>query len=218
MRLRGKQFWHRVPGTELVGRAVRSRLRRVLYRLGERMDSGSLLTKITIWVAIACYAAGAAAFAFSRRRRKRDAAARLAWTVACVALLIHVACAFHFHHGWSHKLAYIETARQTGEVVGLYWGGGLFINYAIMTGWVVDVGCWWLGGLDSYRRRPWPLVAAWHGFLIFIIFNATVVFKDGFTRWAGLVVCLGLCLVWWLAARDELTRKAVNHPLVVTED
>src|SRR5215210_3924672 len=110
---------------EPVGRAVRSRLRRVLYRSGERMDSGALLTKVTVWVAVAGYAAGAAAFALSRGRRSWDAAARLAWTVACVALLAHVACAFHVYHGWSHESAYVETARQTGEVVGLDWGGGL---------------------------------------------------------------------------------------------
>jgi len=182
------------------------------------MDSGALLTKVTVWVAVAGYAAGAAAFALSRGRRGWDAAARLAWTVACVALLAHVACAFHVYHGWSHESAYVETARQTGEVVGLDWGGGLFINYAILIGWVADVAWWWLAGLDSYRRRPWPLLAAWHGFLIFIIFNATVVFKNGFTRWAGLGVCLGLCVVGWLAARDSLTRRAAGRPLEAVED
>jgi hypothetical protein len=182
------------------------------------MDSGAFLTKVTVWVAVAGYAAGAAAFALSRGRRGWDAAARLAWTVACVALLAHVACAFHVYHGWSHESAYVETARQTGEVVGLDWGGGLFINYAIIIGWVIDVAWWWLAGLDSYRRRPWPLLAAWHGFLIFIIFNATVVFKDGFTRWAGLGVCLGLCVVGWLAARDSLTRRAAGRQLEAVED
>jgi hypothetical protein len=182
------------------------------------MDSGAILTRVTVWVAVAGYAAGAAAFALSRGRSSRDAAARLAWTVACLGLLVHVACAFHFYHGWSHGAAYVETARQTGEVVGFNWGGGLFINYAIMTGWVVDVAWWWLAGLGSYRRRPWPLSAAWHGFLIFIIFNATVVFKSGLVRWAGLVVCLGLCVVGWLAARDRLTRVAARRPLAATED
>ena len=182
------------------------------------MDSAAILIKLTIWVAVAGYAAGAAAFALSRGRRVWDAAARLAWTAACVALLVHVACAFHFYHGWSHTSAYVETARQTDEVVGFNWGGGLFINYAVMTLWVADVAWWWLGGLGSYRRRPWPLVAAWHGFLIFIIFNATVVFKDGLTRWAGLIVCLGLCLAGWLAVRDGLSRGAADRSLAFTED
>ena len=149
------------------------------------MGSGEFITRITIWVAIGGYVAGAAAFALSRGRSVWARAARLAWTFACAALLVHVACAFHFYHGWSHDSAYQDTARQTAEVFRLNWGGGLYINYALLTGWVLDVACWWLGGLDSYRRRPWPLVAAWHGFLIFIIFNATVVFKTGWARWAG---------------------------------
>jgi hypothetical protein len=182
------------------------------------MDSGAIFTKLTIWVAVAGYAAGAAAFALSRGRRVWDATARLTWTAACAALLVHVASAFHFYHAWSHGSAYVETARQTGEVVGFDWGGGLFINYALMTLWFVDVAWWWLGGLDSYRRRPWPLVAAWHGFLIFIIFNATVVFKDGLTRWAGLGVCLGLCLAGWLVVRDGLTRRETGRSLAFTED
>ena len=163
------------------------------------MGTGEILTRVTIWVAVAGYAAGTAAFALSRKRYRWESAARLAWTVACVGLLAHVACAFHFYHGWSHRAAYLDTARQTDEVFGLDWGGGLYINYALLTGWVLDVTWWWTRGLEAYRRRPWPLTAAWQGFLIFIVFNATVVFKTGPTRWAGLCLCLGLCLVWWLA-------------------
>src|SRR5215207_6206096 len=102
------------------------------------MVGGELLTKITIWVAVAGYAAGAAAYGLSRRRVGWNQVARLAWTVACVALLAHVACAFHFYHGWDHESAYLDTARQTNEVFGLNWGGGLYINYALAAGWVLD--------------------------------------------------------------------------------
>ena len=165
---------------------------------------GEVLIKVTIWVAVAGYFAGAAAFALARGRRGWDSFARLAWTAACVALLAHVACAFHFQHGWSHGVAYRETARQTEEVFGLDWGGGLYINYALLAGWVADVGWWWGRGLDAYRRRPWPLTYGWHAFLLFIVFNATVVFKAGFVRWAGLGLCLALCLAW-LAGRSRQT-------------
>lgn len=169
------------------------------------MGTGEILTRVTIWVAIAGYAAGAAAFALSRKRYRWDSAARLAYTFACVGLLAHVACAFHFYHGWSHGAAYLDTARQTYEVFGLNWGGGVYVNYVLLAVWLLDVTWWWARGLDSYRQRPWPLVAAWHGFMIFIIFNAAVVFETGFARWAGLCVCLGLCLVWWVAVRGNLT-------------
>ncbi len=161
--------------------------------------SGESLTRLTIWIAIFGYALGTFAFAFARNKHQGDKIARLAWTAATVALLVHSFCAFHFYHGWSETAAYRETARQTAEVFGLNWGGGLYVNYALILGWVVDVGWWWARGLNSYRHRPRLLIAAWHGFLIFIIFNSTVVFKTGLVRWMGLGVCLSLCLVWSLA-------------------
>lgn len=176
------------------------------------MSSGEILTKVTIWIAIGCYVAGTVAFALSRKRYKWDSVARLAWTAACVALLTHVMCAFHFYHEWSHDSAYRDTARQTNEVFGLNWGGGLYVNYLLLIVWVVDVIWWWVGGLEAYRRRPWLLIAAWHTFLIFIIFNATVVFETGFVRWTGLCICLGLGLIWWRAARGNSRRKPNEFP------
>ena len=97
------------------------------------------------------------------------------------------------------------TARQTDAVVGINWGGGLFINYAVVSLWFADVAWWWFAGLGAYRRRPWMLTLIWHSFLIFIIFNATVVFKDGLTRWIGLLVSLTLCLSWALISRQRST-------------
>lgn len=182
------------------------------------MVGGELLTRITIWAAVAGYAAGVAAIALSARRAGWDRAARMAWTVACAALLAHVACAFNFHHGWSHGAAYLDTARQTEEVFGLDWGGGLYINYALMAGWVLDVTCWWLRGPDFYRRRWWPPAAAWQAFLLFIFFNATVVFKGGPARWAGLAVCAGVGLAWWYAVGDRLTRGAGGGSPAPAED
>lgn len=181
------------------------------------MSNGELLTKITIWVTIGGYAAGAAAV-LARKRRGWDAAARTAWTIACIALIAHVACAFHFYHGWSQSAAYRDTARQTAEVFGLDWGGGLYVNYALLVAWSLDVIFWWHEGLDAYRRRPRPLMAAWHGLLIFIFFNATVVFKTGVVRWAGLGICLGLCLVWWRAASNDTPHGSGERRLTVAEE
>ncbi len=179
--------------------------------------SGELLTRITIWVTIAGYTAGAAAV-LARKGREWERAARVVWTVACIALIAHAVCAFHFYHGWSQTAAYLDTARQTDEVFGLDWGGGLYINYALLVLWVTDVIFWWRNGLEAYRRRPWPLMAAWHGLLIFIFFNATVVFKTGFVRWAGLGICLGLCLVWWRAGVNDAPRGSGPFPLTIAEE
>lgn len=165
---------------------------------------GEFLTRLTIWLSIVGYAVGTVIFALSRGRATSsrgtaqwDSAARVVWTLACAGLIAHFISAFQFYHGWSHATAYRDTARQTEEVFGFNWGGGLFINYALLIAWMLDIGWWWRNGLDSYRKRPWPVVALWHGFFIFIIFNATVVFGDGIVRWVGLAICLLLTLAWF---------------------
>lgn len=167
------------------------------------MASGEFLTRGTIWISILVYTLGCVSFAALRKRPYGDSVTRIAWTVAVVALIAHYVFAFQFYHAWSHNSAYIETARQTAEVFKMNWGGGLFINYALLVLWMTDVGWWWFSGLDSYRRRPWFLLLLWHSFLIFIIFNATVVFKDGIQRWVGLLICLSLCLSWFAVNRQR---------------
>src|SRR4030095_2195402 len=179
------------------------------------MSKGEFFTRVTVWVTVAGYSAGVALWTLSRKRHRWERAARLVWTIACVSLLAHAACAFHFYHEWSNGLAYRETARQTSEVFGLDWGGGLYINYALMAGWVADV-VWWWRGLEVYRRRPRPLVAVWQGFLMFIFFNATVVFETGPLRFAGLFLCCGLCLLWWYAAAS--TPQSNTDIKVVTKN
>ena len=168
------------------------------------METGEFLTRATIWVAIVAYAIGSVVFALARGRSRWDSGTRVLWTIAVLSLVGHFICAYQFYHHWSHESAYVDTARQTDEVIGLDWGGGLFINYAFLAIWTIDVLWWWLRGIASYRTRPWPLVAAWHGFMIFILFNAMVVFKDGPTRWVGLVICLVLLLSWARIARHGL--------------
>jgi len=167
----------------------------------EGMNTGEFLTKLTIWVSILAYVTGAFIFAFSHRRQTWLRVARLAWTIACAALLAHVVCTFQVYHGWSHSAAFRDTARQTNEVVGLNWGGGIYFNYVVVVVWIIDVLWWWWSGPGSYRQRPRVLIAAWHAFLIFMIFNATVVFKTGITRWAGLVACICLVVAWAMYCR-----------------
>ena len=160
------------------------------------MDAGEFLTRSTVWISIAFYTIGSAIFAFGRRRPKLDYWSRFAFTTAVAALIAHYISAFHFYHHWSHEAAYIETARQTAEVFKVNWGGGIFINYSLLMLWIADVGLWWMAGERSYRRRPLWILLTWHGFLVFILFNATVVFKDGITRWVGLLVCAIVSLSW----------------------
>jgi hypothetical protein len=158
------------------------------------MDAGEALTRWTVRAALALYVLALVLRATAAGRRRWLIAARLAWTTGYLAFLVHVACAFHFFHGWSHDAAYEATARQSAEVVGLSWGGGLYANYAFAAVWAVDV-LWWWRGLACYEARP--RVVAWvvQGFLGFIAFNATVVFGTGAIRWAGLAACLLLAII-----------------------
>ncbi len=177
------------------------------------MNRGELLTRITIWIAIGGYAVSVAIVLLRRESQLWQARARWASTAGCLALIAHTVCAFHFYHDWSQASAYGEVERQTAEVTGTAWGGGLFINYAFLAAWMADVAWWWRG-LDVHRRRHWLMTAAWHGIFIFMLFNATVVFKAGLVRWLGAGLCLGLFLLWRRSSQSKplltVQRKGMN--------
>lgn len=122
-------------------------------------------------------------------RAKKPGAARILWTSAFLLMLVHVLLAFANVHRWSHQAAYDDTARQTGEMFGLYWGGGVFFNYALLLAWAVDVVRWWRGGFSVPTQ----------GFLGFMWFNGIVVFGHGWVRWFGAVAFLALGVLAWRA-------------------
>jgi hypothetical protein len=155
------------------------------------MTTGELLTRWTIRVAMALYLTSITLRVCSGGCRIRLATARLTWVLGCVVFLAHVACAFQFYHAWSHRVAYEHTARQTAEVVGLAWGGGLYVNYVFAGVWAADAA-WWLARPVRYLARSRVVEIVAHGFLAFIAFNATVVFGVGAIRWAGVVATVFL--------------------------
>jgi hypothetical protein len=152
------------------------------------MTTGELLTRWTVRVAMALYVVSLAS------RRRFPTWSRVAWTVGCVAYLLHVACAFEYYHHWSNAEAYEATARQSADVVGLDWGGGLYINYAFTFLWLADVGWWWID-MEGYLARPRLIEWVVQGFLGFIAFNATVVFATGFSRWFGSAASVLLAVI-----------------------
>ena len=164
------------------------------------MELGELLTRWTVRAALALYVVALILRATSPRRRSTWS--RLAWTLGCLAFLLHVLCALHFVHHWSHEAAYEETARRTAEVVGFAWGGGLFANYLFTLLWMADV-CWWWWDAAGYLLRPRVVEWVVQGFLGFMAFNATVVFGVGAIRWAGLAGALLLAAAWGYAARRD---------------
>ena len=112
---------------------------------------------------------------------------RWLWLVGAMVMLVHVALSFHVVHGWSHTSAVVETARQTNEVVGWNWGGGVWVNYAFTFTWLLDA-LWWAFRPENHARRPSAIRLSTHIFLAFIWFNATVVFGSFLFRVTGLIV------------------------------
>ena len=140
-------------------------------------------------------------------RSEGGGVARLFWTAGAVLLIVHVLLAFHVVHGWSHADAVRQTAEQTAKLTGVRAGAGVYLNYLFAAVWAADAAYWWRVGHAGYRRRPRAVTWAVHGFLLFIVFNATIVFAAGPTRYAGTAVALALAAV---AARRW--RRAATVP------
>lgn len=152
------------------------------------MPAVEWLTRVTIWLSVACWAWVIA------RRIRGNLTAREAWIWVLGALLFvtHALAAFAAFYEWSQAVALRETARQTQEATGFDSGAGLWFNYAFGVLWLVDAADWLKVGSDRYRRRP----AAWRWgvdlFMAFMVFNGTVVFGQGPVVWLGVGLFLGL--------------------------
>ncbi|MBA4062698.1 MAG: hypothetical protein C0501_03135 [Isosphaera sp.] len=118
--------------------------------------------------------------------------ARLAWTLGFLTLLAHIAIAFGVGHGWSHAAA-VEHVREVGG-----YGEGIAVNYLFAAVWAVDVVWWWADPAGRARRPRWVGWAV-HGFLAFVVLNATVVFGPAGRR-VWYAAALG-CLAGWAVTR-----------------
>ncbi len=164
---------------------------------------GDLLTRASVWLALLGYLFGPLAGLLGRQSTAWQRFARLAYSCGWLAFVVHAIAAFAFFYRWSHSVALDETARQTFEATGHSSAVGLYLNYLFLILWALGVGWWWRAGLTSYRlRRRW-VGAALHGFLLFMAFNATVVFETGVVRWAGWLgtVLIGTVLIVSVAVR-----------------
>jgi hypothetical protein len=135
--------------------------------------------------------------------RDRRTAARWSWTIGCLLLWLHVALAMHVVYHWDHAQLLRETARQTADLTGINWPGGVYLNYAFMLLWAADAAYWQIAGDQRYRRRaPW-LSTIIQVFLAFIAINAVIVFAKGPVRWTGVAAC---AIVIAVAARRHWHR------------
>jgi len=133
------------------------------------MDPGQALTVWTARVAAVLYA-----LEVVWMLRQQWSRARVVATIAVTVYLVHVWAAFDSFYRWSHSFAYSETARQTAELFGVDWGGGLYLNYLFTIVWLADCAWWWLKS-EPRRTMPRGLSIAVHAFLLFMFVNATVV-------------------------------------------
>ena len=153
-----------------------------------------LLTLWAVRLSLVCYAIVLASRLGRRQSGELRNFERAVWTLGCVLLVGHIAGAFHFRHGWSHAHAVAETARQTRDLLGREFGGGVYFNYLFAAAWTADVGWMWLSRA-SYERRPAWVAAALHAYLMFIAVNGAIVFERGPTRWFGVAACIGLAVL-----------------------
>ena len=150
----------------------------------------------TIWLAIALFVAAE----YGRQRAGRHQRP-VPWALPTFALgalfcAVHFLAAFHWHHEWSHTRAIEFTARQTAEVYGLDWGGGLWVNYVFLGAWLVEIVRW---ARDPSHETRAPGKATWalRAFYAVILVNAAVVFPGGPARLLGTVL-LGLLGFFWI--------------------
>jgi hypothetical protein len=134
----------------------------------------------------------------------RGRLARCCWSLAWLAYVVHVGMAFHHYHGWSHANA----VRHVRDVSGI--GEGIYVSHAFTLLWTLDVAYWWLRPHEYAARSPW-VDRLLHGFMAFVAFNATVVYEQGFIRWAGLALFAVLGLLW-LTTRRFAKLTSVRNP------
>jgi len=152
------------------------------------------LVRASVQTALVGYLAGPLALVLAPDDPRRRVA-RAIWSAGFAAFAIHVVASFGAFYGWSHATALVETARQSAERVGFDSGIGLYLNYLFTAAWGADVLWWWWRPV-THAERPVAATGLIHAFLFFILFNGSVVFASGLSRWLGLaataawVVCL----------------------------
>ncbi len=138
---------------------------------------------------------------------------RMLWTAGCVGLWIHIAAAMGLVHEWSHTRAYEHTARGTADMVGIDWGGGLYVNYAMALAWLTDAAWWWLNA-ESYRDRPRLLHTLIHSAFGFLFVQAAVVFAPSPARWIAALLFVSVLTARLAAKSGDGLRRTFSLPVL----
>jgi hypothetical protein len=76
-------------------------------------------------------------------------------------------------------------------------GEGIYFSYFFGIVWVADVVYWWLFPNRYSARPPW-IDRLLHAFMLFMVFNGTIVFESSPIRWIS-AAALALVLSAWIA-------------------
>lgn len=134
----------------------------------------------TIRLSMACYVI-AIAIRVGNSIQPVKRVERQIWAAGAILCAIHVALAMAGFHNFSHADSIKHTAEVTRQVIGLNWGGGVYVNYLFTAVWGWDALRHFR--IVNYRTPKWL-----HIFMAFIVVNATVVFGPLWWRYAAFVV------------------------------
>lgn len=166
------------------------------------MTTGDLLTAWTIRLSMLLLFLVMVLRSHCQSGQRIDGWLKHVWTTGFLLSVLHLLSAFHFTHDWSHRAAYLETARETRQKLGFAFGAGIYFNYFFMIIWGSDV-CWtWCGPQSAKRPISWAIRCG-RIYLLFIAFNGVVVFKSGWLRIAGV---LATALIVGIMVREHRNR------------
>jgi hypothetical protein len=152
---------------------------------------GEWLTKVSIWLVIACY--GIVVATASQAHKKTFRLRRLAWALGGLAFAVHVVLAFSVFYQWDWAVAWRLTADQAEEFSGVRAGWGLWMNFAFGLAWI-------LLGWREKRSKGGGAGCSWidrilHGFVFFMVVMGGIVFAPWPARWftSIVLVCAIVC-------------------------
>lgn len=151
--------------------------------VGPTADEGENQVRNTIRLALLFALPALVLFPWLDGEGEAERTARLLWSLAWLAYLVHVGMAFHHAHHWSHAEAVEHVERRSG------FGQGIWFSHLFTLVGAVDVAWWWLAP-QSRRARPGWVTWGLFGYLGFMTFNATVVYEEGLIRVGGLMMFL----------------------------
>jgi hypothetical protein len=138
-------------------------------------------------------------------RRVSPASIRLVWTFGVLALAAHVAWTMSAVHHGSLREAYLHTAKQTKDLIGIPIGEGVYVNFTMLAVWLGDAIVWWIVPKWESSRRKYKLALYWS--FGFLFFNAAIVFASSWGRMLGLAACAVVVGAWLMSSRQTPNQK-----------